>query len=263
MWTQLPKYRKLSSSLSSSSFWQHSQLKCPRLVSVNVQEAMKTPYYTVSALALLLPVPWSLVRGPWSVVLGGPSTTKNHPKETKSANQMQVLLIQPSVRLHLRVNNAKCAEHFCILKHTLERTTPHCPRPLGRSHCMRCNLKHKTRHTKSLSELATLAFGLWLWVKNALRLFYSTLNVIFFYFYLFYIPFLVFFLFEKFETLQIFVAKKATQSVWTSWRQIMRNFKPKRQLYHLKHIPLDHPLLLLLSLALSFIYFFNIDLKKK
>lgn len=29
---------------------QHSQLKCPRLVSVSVQEAMKTPYYTVSAL---------------------------------------------------------------------------------------------------------------------------------------------------------------------------------------------------------------------
>jgi len=191
MWTQLPKYRKLSSSLfsstSSSSFWQHSQLKCPRLVSVNVQEAMKTPYYTVSALALLVP-------GPWSLVLG-PSTTKNHPKETTSLNQMQVLLIQPSVRLHLRVNNAKCAEHFCILKHALESATPHCPAPC---HSVPPRPHHRTVYAATWNTKRATQNHWASWqhsfsdsgcgLKTTLWLFYSTLKVIFiilFYLYIF------------------------------------------------------------------------------
>lgn len=156
MRTQLPKYRKSASSSASSSFSATLSIKMSSLGKRKRSRGHENSLlHSVTARTAL-------------------AGSKNHPKETAkppcssefyppvhSAAAMQPLA-RTRLRLHLlRVNNAKCAEHFCIFKHALERATPHCPAPDATAPppsctALRCNLKHKTRHRKSLSELATL-----------------------------------------------------------------------------------------------------------
>lgn len=132
MRTQLPKYRKSASSsastsasaLASSSFSATLSIKMSSLGKRKRSRGHENSLlHSVTAQSALV----------WS---------KNHPKETANhwvlvsspflhpipATIVMQPLTRTRLRLHLlRVNNAKCAEHFCIFKHALERATPHCP----------------------------------------------------------------------------------------------------------------------------------------
>lgn len=162
MRTQLPKYRKSASSSASALASALASSSFSATLSIKMSSLGKRKRSRGHENSLLHSVTAQSALG-W---------TKNHPKETANhwvlvSSPLHTLhtpttfVMQPltrtRLRLHLlRVNNAKCAEHFCIFKHALERATPHCPLPA--LHCC-CNLKHKTRHRKSLSELATLGLA--------------------------------------------------------------------------------------------------------
>lgn len=109
-------------------------------------------------------------------------------------------LTRTRLRLHLlRVNNAKCAEHFCIFKHALERATPHCPPPRT---ALLLQLETQNAPQKIIERVGNTRTRS-SWVQNELRLFCSTLKMFSFccfrvlqFFFISSFPFLLFFLFE-------------------------------------------------------------------